>query len=83
MHTHNVSHMHDGVEEDDNSVLKTKLWEKLFNHTYITSEWITGIVDFLTYKLLMHERYCVSCNQNNKTFKSIYLNLNLYIIYSI
>ena len=27
MHTHDVSHMHDGVEEDDNSEPKTKLWE--------------------------------------------------------
>ena len=27
MHMHNVSHMHDGVEEDDNWEPKIKLWE--------------------------------------------------------
>ena len=63
MHTHDVSHMHDGVEEDDNSVLKTKLWETM--RVRLGSQWnMLWDMPFSIFNLLMEYN-----KGNNYTFK--------------
>ena len=58
MHTHDVSHMHDGVEEDDNWEPKTKLWETM--RVCLGSQWnMLWDMPFSIFNLLM---------ENNKVY---------------